>query len=69
MTATIVTDKKPNALVVSTLAIQRDKDQYYVMLQNGQGALEKREVKIGLETPDKTEIISGLNEGDTVVIQ
>ncbi|GAA4862688.1 efflux RND transporter periplasmic adaptor subunit [Paenibacillus vulneris] len=69
LTATIVTDKKPNALVVSTLAIQRDKDQYYVMLQNGQGALEKREVKIGLETPDKTEIISGLNEGDTVVIQ
>ncbi|WP_028547886.1 efflux RND transporter periplasmic adaptor subunit [Paenibacillus sp. UNC451MF] len=68
LTATIVTDMKPNALVVSTLAIQRDKDQYYVMLQNGQ-AVEKREVKLGLETPEKTEIVSGLNEGDTVVIQ
>lgn len=69
LTATVITDKKPDTLVVSTLAIQRDKDQHYVMVQNGQGGLERRDVQIGLETPDKTEILKGLNEGDTVVLQ
>ncbi|MFE5319073.1 efflux RND transporter periplasmic adaptor subunit [Paenibacillus sp. NPDC056579] len=69
LTATVMTDKKPGTLVVSTLAIQRDKDQYYVMVQNGPNGLEKKEIEIGLETPEKTEIVKGLNEGDTVVIQ
>ncbi|TDF95839.1 efflux RND transporter periplasmic adaptor subunit [Paenibacillus piri] len=70
LTATIETDKKPDALVVSTLAIQRDKDQYYVMVsEGGQTAPVRRDIKIGLETPDKTEILSGLNEGDTVILQ
>ncbi|MCS7460174.1 efflux RND transporter periplasmic adaptor subunit [Paenibacillus doosanensis] len=69
LTATIMTDKKPDTLVVSTLAIQRDKEQYYVMVPGEQGNLEKREVKIGLETPENTEIVSGLNEGDTVILQ
>ncbi|MFD0678113.1 MULTISPECIES: efflux RND transporter periplasmic adaptor subunit [unclassified Paenibacillus] len=70
LTATIQTDKKPDTLVVSTLAVQRDKDQYYVMVSEaGQGAPVRRDIKIGLETPEKTEIISGLIEGDTVVLQ
>ncbi|MDF2961516.1 MAG: transporter [Paenibacillus sp.] len=68
--ATIETDKKPNALVVSTLAVQRDKDQYYVMIsETGQSAPVRRDIKIGLETPEKTEVISGLYEGDTVILQ
>ncbi|MEK8126363.1 efflux RND transporter periplasmic adaptor subunit [Paenibacillus filicis] len=69
LTASIQTAKKSGALTLSTLAIQRDKDEYYVMLETSPGNLEKRVVKIGVETPDKTEILEGLNEGDTVVIQ
>ena len=30
--------------------------------------IEERTVKLGLETPDKYEVVSGLNEGDLVVI-
>ncbi|WP_159881350.1 efflux RND transporter periplasmic adaptor subunit [Paenibacillus puerhi] len=69
LTASIQTDKKSGALVIPTLAVQRDKDEYYVMLETSPGSVERRVVKIGVETPDKTEILEGLNEGDTVVIQ
>ncbi|KPV59050.1 RND transporter, partial [Paenibacillus sp. A3] len=69
LTASIQTDKKSGALVVPTLTIQRDKDDYYVMVEAADGSLEKRIVKIGLETPEKTEVLSGLNEGESVVLQ
>lgn len=69
LTATIHADKKPNTLLVHTLAVQRDKDKYYVMKDNGQGAPIRQDITIGLETPEKTEILSGLNEGDTVVLE
>ena len=38
------------------------------MLQTAQG-VERRDIEIGLETPEKTEVLKGLNEGDTVVLQ
>ncbi|RKN84974.1 efflux RND transporter periplasmic adaptor subunit [Paenibacillus ginsengarvi] len=68
LTATIETDNKQNVLTVSTLAVQRDKDGYYVMLETPDGT-QKRAIKVGLETADKTEVLEGLQEGDTVVLQ
>ncbi|NHN31275.1 efflux RND transporter periplasmic adaptor subunit [Paenibacillus agricola] len=69
LTATIHADKKPDALVVHTLAIQRDKEQYYVMKDAGQGVAVRQDITIGMETPEKTEILSGLVEGDTVILE
>jgi macrolide-specific efflux system membrane fusion protein len=69
LTASIQTDKKAGALVIPTLVVQRDKNESYVMVDTGQGALERRPVQVGLETPEKTEIIGGLKEGETVVLQ
>jgi membrane fusion protein, macrolide-specific efflux system len=68
LTGTIETDRKEGALVIPTLAVLRDKDEYYVMLQTPQG-LERRTIRIGIETAEKTEILEGLQEGDTVVLQ
>lgn len=68
LTAAIETDNKKDVLTISTIAVQRDKDGYYVMLETAQGA-EKRNIKVGLETADKTEVLEGLQEGDTVVLQ
>jgi RND family efflux transporter MFP subunit len=68
LTGTIETDRKENVLVIPTLAIQRDKEQTFVMVEGSQGP-EKRIIETGLETPEKTEVISGLKEDETVVIQ
>lgn len=65
----IVTVRKEKATVVSNIAIIREGDIAYVMLDMGNGQYERREVTIGLDTADKTEILSGLNVGDTVVLQ
>ncbi|MBP1989274.1 efflux RND transporter periplasmic adaptor subunit [Paenibacillus eucommiae] len=68
LTGSIETEKKNNAVVVPTLAVQRENESYFVMLQTPQGT-EKRVIEIGMETAEKTEVIKGLAEGDTVVLQ
>lgn len=68
LSGTIETDKKPQTIVVPTLAVLHEKEVYYVMLQTAQG-VERRDIEIGMETPEKTEVLKGLNEGDTVVLQ
>lgn len=44
-------------------------DLAYVMLDKGNEQYVRQEIKVGLETTDKTEVISGLKPGDKVVIQ
>ncbi|PYI56403.1 efflux RND transporter periplasmic adaptor subunit [Paenibacillus flagellatus] len=68
LTASIETDNKKDVLTVPTIAVQRDKEGYYVMLETAQG-VEKRPIRVGLETADKTEVLEGLQEGDTIVLQ
>jgi hypothetical protein len=38
------------------------------LVVNHDNQIEERAVKLGLETPDKYEVLSGLREGDLVVI-
>jgi len=69
MYATVVlkVEKRPQVLAVPTEAVAGDKaPTVYVVNHNNQ--IEERPVKLGLETPDKYEVLSGLNEGDLVVI-
>ncbi|WP_409341084.1 efflux RND transporter periplasmic adaptor subunit [Paenibacillus sp. MBLB4367] len=68
LTGKITADKKQGALVIPTIAVQRDKEQAFVYMLGAQGS-ERKPVTIGMETSDKTEVTSGLNEGDTVVLQ
>ncbi|MNC50668.1 HlyD family secretion protein [compost metagenome] len=61
--------RKENAVVVSSMAVMHEGDQTFVMLDKGNGQYERQEIKIGLETTEKTEVLSGLKAGDTVVLQ
>lgn len=61
--------RKEDATVVSSIAIVHEGDLSYVMLDKGNGQYERRDIKVGLETTDKTEILSGLKVGDNVVLQ
>jgi HlyD family secretion protein/macrolide-specific efflux system membrane fusion protein len=49
--------------------VQHDKDDDYVRVLSGSGAADRRTVKIGTETADTTEIVSGVNVGETVVLE
>ncbi len=69
MYATVVlkVEKRLQVLAVPTEAVAGGKTPT-VYVVNHDNQIEERAVKLGLETPDKYEVLSGLNEGDLVVI-
>ena len=64
---TITVGESKNALVVPLSAIKEEKEQKYVQVMVG-GKTEKAVVQIGLSDDEHVEIISGLNEGDSIVL-
>jgi RND family efflux transporter MFP subunit len=60
--------QKPNALTLPLEAVVRNGDDATVLAVNSQNILDERHVKLGLEDNSRVEIVSGLSEGDRVVI-
>ena len=56
-----------NSLTVPIEAISNPKDPTLYVI-NKQNELESRPVKLGLEMPDKYEILEGIKEGDLVLV-
>ena len=65
-TVILKVEKRPQALAVPIEAVAGEPPSVYVI--NQQDQVEERPVKLGMETPDKYEILSGLHEGDLVVV-
>jgi multidrug efflux pump subunit AcrA (membrane-fusion protein) len=65
---TIIMDQRQNVLTVPTTAIQRDGRDRVVEIQNEDGSTERQVVETGLSDDTNTEITSGLEEGQTVII-
>ncbi len=64
---TISVAESKNVLTVPLSAIKEESSQKYVTVAAG-GKEEKKPVKTGLSDDEKTEIVSGLAEGDQVVL-
>ena len=69
MYATVIlkVEKRPQVLAVPTEAAAGEKNPT-VLAVNRDRQIEERAVQLGLETPDKYEVLSGLKEGDLVVV-
>jgi RND family efflux transporter MFP subunit len=61
-------ERRPGALAVPTEAIASDKNTN-VFVVNGEQEIEERPITIGLETSTQFEVLSGLKEGDLVLIR
>lgn len=66
--ATTVLEKKSGVLAVPVQALDRQQGSASVLVVTPEDVLERRNVSVGLETPDAVEITSGLKSGDLVVI-
>jgi RND family efflux transporter MFP subunit len=68
MYATVVlkADQRPNAVAIPTEAITGGKSTVYVV--NKDNEVEQRTVTLGLETPTKYEVLSGVKEGELVLV-
>jgi len=60
-------DRKQGVLAVPLTALARGK-KVTVFLIKPDHTIEEREVKLGLEAPDKAEVVAGLVEGDSVLV-
>jgi len=69
MYATVVlkVEKHADALVVPTQAVSPGKTAR-VFVVNHDHQIEERDITLGVESPDEYEVLSGLNEGDLVVV-
>ena len=66
--ASLVLNDERNALAVPVQALTRGEDHVTVLLIDKQNKLQERPVQTGIETPDQVEIVSGLSDGDLVVV-
>jgi HlyD family secretion protein len=64
----IITARKEAVLLVPTEALVRKAGDYFAEVINGD-TRDERKVRIGLNDTEKMEIVSGLSEGETVVLR
>ena len=70
MTADIifVTEQKDDVLFISKKAIVKENNKTYVYYKNLLGQMELKEVEVGIDNGVDIEILSGLEEGDTIYL-
>jgi len=61
-------DSKENVPSVPVQALNREGDKTSVLVVTADGTLERRAVEVGMQTSSDVEIVSGLNEGEQVVV-
>ncbi len=68
-TVTIEIDSRHDVLMLPKRAVFMVEDSYYVYLEDENGLKNAREIQCGLESDKWIEVISGLSEGDNVILR
>jgi RND family efflux transporter MFP subunit len=66
--AYFIHNKKPNVLTIPIEAVDRTTDQTTVLVVDSQDAVATRTVKLGQEDSTHVEVLSGLSEGERVIV-
>lgn len=61
-------NSRPNALTVPIQAIRRDENKNAVLVLDAENRVQPRDVQIGIESPNSVEILSGVSEGERVIV-
>ena len=61
-------NSRPDALTVPVEAIQRSDNKTSVLVVDPENRVQTREVKLGVQSSNKVEILAGLNEGEKVIV-
>ncbi|MFN4152691.1 MAG: efflux RND transporter periplasmic adaptor subunit, partial [Candidatus Sericytochromatia bacterium] len=65
----IITKEHKKVLTIPERSIFKDKDKWFVFVLNSESKLELKEVKIGLKNEDNVEIVKGLEENQSIVLE
>jgi RND family efflux transporter MFP subunit len=66
--ATLTLEKKDDAVAVPLQAVDQDNNQTTVDVVDSSGKIERRQIELGIQTPTDAEVLSGLQEGEMVVV-
>lgn len=66
--ATLALDRKGDALVVPLQAVNQEGAKASVLVVNPAGTIEKCDINLGIQSENDAEVLSGVHEGDQVVI-
>ncbi len=64
----LASDSRKDVLTVPVNAIQRDQNKVHVLVVGAQNRAESREVQLGVQGSNNVEIVTGLSEGDRVIV-
>jgi len=64
---TFIKKEKTNVLLISNKAIFIEEGKQYVQVRKADGTIEKRPITAGLSNGSQSEVIEGLEAGETVV--
>ncbi len=66
--ATLTFDRRSHVLAVPPEAIDTEADKSTAWIVNPAGQVQERGLTVGIETPAAVEVVSGLNDGEQVVV-
>jgi RND family efflux transporter MFP subunit len=66
--ATLTLDRRGDTLVVPLQAVNQEGNKASVLLVDQSNTIQNREITLGIQTENDAEVLSGLDNGDTVVI-
>jgi len=66
--ANLTLDHREKALAIPLMAVSTKADKSSVFVVTPENKVEEREVKLGLQTANRTEVLAGLHDGDLVVV-
>jgi multidrug efflux pump subunit AcrA (membrane-fusion protein) len=65
---TIYQEEKKGVLIIPRAAVIKEENSRFVLVKQADGTFEKRAIKTGAQSGSDIEVVSGLNEGDTIGI-
>jgi RND family efflux transporter MFP subunit len=65
---TLVLHQKENALAVPVQAVKRANDRASVFVVDQSGGVVERPITLGVDSGERIEVLSGLNDGDQVIV-
>jgi RND family efflux transporter MFP subunit len=66
--ATLTLERRNDALVVPLLALNQTGNQATILIVDHDDKIQQRTITLGLQTASDAEVVSGLNEGDRVIV-
>jgi len=64
----LLANSRPDALTIPVTAIVRSDNKTSVLVVDSQDRVQVRPIELGVESPNKAEVLSGLKEGERVIV-